>query len=167
MGKRYDILKTEREQTSVRGGDSVAEQEMLGRILSEIQSVKTDMQELKTDVQELKTDVQELKTDVQELKTDVQELKTDVQGLKTDVQELKTDVQELKDRTTRVEILLENVIPKRVDLLGEQQSSFVRRLDILEGYDIPETKSTVAVIKRVVSSHSNRLAALEKRRAAK
>lgn len=70
----------------------------------------------------IKSDIGILKSDVETLKTDAATLKSDVATLKNDTATQKSDVEELKERSTRVEMILENEISRNIALILENQT---------------------------------------------
>lgn len=63
------------------------------------------------------------------LENDIQGLKTETQGLKADVQELKADVQELNNRTSKIELTLENETNRNIKLLAENHVNLIDKLN--------------------------------------
>ncbi|HHV09053.1 MAG TPA: M3 family oligoendopeptidase [Clostridiales bacterium] len=109
--------------------------------------------ELKNGVTELKNDVTELKSDVTELKSDVTELKSDVTELKSDMSDVKKTINDIDERTTRIELHLENVTDKNVLLLMEQHGLITD--NVKEGQEKINTLIfDVDNLKRVAISHS-------------
>ncbi|MCD8220754.1 MAG: hypothetical protein LUD07_00935 [Clostridiales bacterium] len=112
-------------------------------ILDEIRSLKTDvsdmranMTEMKTDISDLKTEVSALKADMVEVKTEVSalkadmvEVKTEVSALKTDMAEVKADISGMKEEIRNINLVLENDISKRIDIIGEGHDFINRKLD--------------------------------------
>ncbi|MCI9546925.1 MAG: hypothetical protein HFH60_09600 [Lachnospiraceae bacterium] len=110
--------------------------EKLDLILSEIRDMKTDMKDMKAymqnmdlRIQNLESDIQSMKTDIQNLKTDIQNLKMDSQNLKTDIQNLKTDMNTLKLKVTGIELKLEEEIRHNIQLLAENHSNLIDKLN--------------------------------------
>lgn len=95
----------------------------------DLQAIANLFQPTKDDIQMIKNDVQVLKDDVQALKTDVQVLKDDVQGLKGDVKILQQDTRELKNRTTAIELTLENETNPGIKIVAEGHLDLNRKLD--------------------------------------
>lgn len=63
------------------------------------------------------------------LENDIQGLKTDVQGLKTETQGLKADVQEINNRTSKIELTLENETNRNIKLLAENHVNLIDKLN--------------------------------------
>ena len=100
----------------------------MGHMEGDISELKTDVSQLKTDVSQLKTDVSQLKTDVSQLKTDVTQLKTDVSQLKTSVSQLTIRVDNLTERVTTLELHMENVTDKNIQIVAEGHLDLIRHL---------------------------------------
>lgn len=133
---------------------------------SELQPIKNDIRTLKEDVQSLKEDVQSLKEDVQILKSDVQILKEEVQILKEDVQNLKEDVQSLKDRVQNLEnrvyameLHMENVTDKNIQILAENYMPAAVRYEKALS-QMERMQADIEIIKKVVIRHSRKIQAL-------
>lgn len=95
----------------------------------DLQAIANLFQPTKDDIQMIKNDVQVLKDDVQVLKDDVQILKDEVQGLKGDVKILQQDTRELKNRTTAIELTLENETNPGIKIVAEGHLDLNRKLD--------------------------------------
>lgn len=103
--------------------------EKLDLILSEIRDMKTDMKDMKTYMQNMDLRIQNLESDIQNMKTDIQNLKTDIQNLKMDSQNLKTDMNTLKLKVTGIELKLEEEIRHNIQLLAENHSNLIDKLN--------------------------------------
>lgn len=134
-------------------------QSELQPIKEDIRSLKKDVQSLKEDVQSLKEDVQVLKVDVQVLKEDVQALKEDVQVLKVDVQVLKEDVLDLQVRVHALELHIENVTDKNIQLLTENYMPAAIRYETAIS-QMENMRTDIEIIKKVVTKHSQKIQAL-------
>ncbi len=95
----------------------------------DLQAIANLFQPTKDDIQMIKNDVQVLKDDVQVLKDDVQILKDEVQGLKGDVKILQQDTRELKNRTTAIELTLENETNPGIKIVAEGHLDLNRKFD--------------------------------------
>ncbi|MCL2034183.1 MAG: hypothetical protein FWG94_05570 [Oscillospiraceae bacterium] len=113
--------------------------EMMQTILSKVDSIASGQKNL-----ESRFDKLEVKVDNLETKIDSLEIRVD--GIDT--------------RTRRLEVLLENDIPKQIRLIAEQHGDLVARAN--EVSDYPETKSRVSTLETVVKSHTDDIQALQK-----
>lgn len=121
---------------------------------------KDDLQAIAGLIQPLREDIHLLKNDVTGLKTDVTGLKADVAELKTDVAELKTDVANLKKRVSGLEIHLENVTDKNIQIIAEGHLDLNRKLD--EALKVANEKELLIIRVRIledelrkIKEHSN------------
>ena len=87
-------------------------------------------------------------------------LTEDVSGLKEDVSGLKEDVSALKETVSRVAIIQENTILPRLDTLAAGHTHLVNTL--ASNQRVEAIEDEISVIKSVIKSHSDRIAALEK-----
>lgn len=96
--------------------------EKLDLILAEIKDMKTDMKDMKTDIQNMKAYMQNMDLRIQNLETDVQNMKTDIQNMKTDMNSVKLKV-------TGIELKLEEEIRHNIQLLAENHSNLIDKLN--------------------------------------
>ena len=66
---------------------------------------------------------------IQNLETDVQNMKTDIQNMKTDIQNMKTDMNSVKLKVTGIELKLEEEIRHNIQLLAENHSNLIDKLN--------------------------------------
>lgn len=103
--------------------------EKLDLILAEIKDMKTDMKDMKTDIQNMKAYMQNMDLRIQNLETDVQNMKTDIQNMKADIQNMKTDMNSVKLKVTGIELKLEEEIRHNIQLLAENHSNLIDKLN--------------------------------------
>ena len=103
--------------------------EKLDLILAEIKDMKTDMKDMKTDIQNMKAYMQNMDLRIQNLETDVQNMKTDIQNMKIDIQNMKTDMNSVKLKVTGIELNLEEEIRHNIQLLAENHSNLIDKLN--------------------------------------
>ena len=60
---------------------------------------------------------------------DMQGMKDDMQSMKDDMQSMKGDLQEVKDRTSKLELTLENETNRNIQLLAENHINLVDKLN--------------------------------------
>ena len=80
-------------------------------------------------IQGMKTDIQEMKTDMQDMKTEMKDMKADMQGMKTDIQDMKGSIHRLEQRVKTIEVNLENVTNRNIQLIAEGHLDLVRKLE--------------------------------------
>lgn len=77
-------------------------EDLLKKILSGIEELRTDVAGVKADIATVTTDVAGVKADLASVKTDVAGVKADVTGVKSEVAELKSELAELKTEVSEV-----------------------------------------------------------------
>ena len=87
------------------------------------------IQGMKTDIQEMKTDMQGMKTDMQGMKTDMQGMKSEMKDMKSDMQDMKGSIHRLEQRVKTIEMNLENVTNRNIQLIAEGHLDLVRKLE--------------------------------------
>ena len=114
----------------------MSERELLEALYRDMQGMKEDMQGMKDDMQGMKDDMQGMKDDMQSMKDDMQGMKDDMQIMKNDMrimkddmQSMKGDLQEVKDRTSKLELTLENETNHNIQLLAENHINLVDKLN--------------------------------------
>lgn len=86
----------------------------------------------------------------------IEPLKDDIQGIKNRIQGIEGDVQEIKYRVTKIETTQENKILPRLNTIESCYiSTFDRYKDSVEDYE--EMKQDIALLKKVVAEHSEKL----------
>ncbi len=110
-------------------------------------------------------DVSGLKEDVSGLKEDVSGLKKEVSDLRKDVDLIKEDQADMRETLTRVAVTQENVVLPRLEALAEGQAALLSSRASKEDTEkrLSKLESDMSVVKMVVRTHSDQLAALEKR----
>lgn len=66
---------------------------------------------------------------IQGMKTDMQGMKTDMQGMKSDMQDMKGSIHRLEQRVKTIEVNLENVTNRNIQLIAEGHLDLVRKLE--------------------------------------
>lgn len=102
--------------------------EMLG-IRTDMQGMKTDMQDMKAKMQELEANMQHMRTDIQHMKADILVLKADMKDVKSKIKEMDSDLQLLKKKVTALELHIENFTDKNLQLITENFSELVDKLN--------------------------------------
>ena len=70
-----------------------------------------------------------MESDIKEVKQDLTEVRQDVAETKQELTEVKEDVSEVKRRVTGIELHLENVTDKNIQIIAEGHLNLNRRLD--------------------------------------
>jgi chromosome segregation ATPase len=102
-------------------------EQILERILNELQALRSDVQDLKEGQKRLENDVTGLKEGQKRLENDVTGLKEGQKRLETDVADLKRDVNDLKKGQERLETKMDHVTT-------EMRSHFKHIENILESH---------------------------------
>ena len=74
-------------------------------------------------------DLQAIAQLIQPLKDDMQDMKDDMQGMKDDMQNMKNDIHVLSNRTSNIELSLENKTNRSIQLLAENHINLVDKLN--------------------------------------
>ena len=78
-------------------------------------------------------------------------MREEIAPLRADMDEMRTDMDEIKERVTKIQVIQENMVLPRIQLLAEGHSGLVDRLERLD--ELPEQvediQSTVSVLKHV------------------
>ena len=123
-------------------------------------NLETRFDNLETRFDNLESRFDKLESRFDNLETRFDKLESKVDNLETKIDNLEIRVDGIDTRTRRLEVLLENDIPKQIRLIAEQHGDLVARAN--EVSDYPETKGRVSTLENVVSSHSDDIQALQK-----
>ena len=91
--------------------------------------------------------------------TELQPIKEDIRSLKTDVQVLKEKVQDLQSRVHALELHMENVTDRNIQLLAEDYMPAAARYETAIS-QMETMKMDIEIIKKVVIKHSQKIQAL-------
>lgn len=75
------------------------------------------------------SEIQGMKVDMKDMKVDVQDMKAGMHGMKADIRKLQDDMQGVKRRIKDVELHLENVTNKNIQLLAENFIELTKKLN--------------------------------------
>lgn len=132
-----------------------------------LEALHNDMQIMKDDMQTMKGDMQVMKGDMQSMKGDMQAMKGDMQVMKDDMQAMKDDMQALEQKTTMIEMSLENETNHNIQLLAENHMQLVDKLNqairvqdksLLYEVQISGLKSRIDLIEREIAEIKSQIA---------
>ena len=98
-------------------------------ILSGMQGIKDEIQGMKGEIQGVKDEIQGMKGEIQGMKGEIQGIKDEIQCMKGEIQGMKGEIQELNQRTTRIELTLESETNHNIQLLAENHSILIDKLN--------------------------------------
>ncbi len=120
---------------------------------AELQPIKDDIKEMKGDIVEMKGDIAELKDRVTRVEGDIVEMKGDIAELKDRVTRVEGDIAGLKDKVTRIDLHLENVTDKNIQILAENYLPAAKKFEKV-ALQVQNVQEDVDVWKGVVAEHS-------------
>lgn len=82
-----------------------------------------------SEIKDMKADMKDMKTYMQNMDLRIQNLETEVQNMKADIQNMKADINTLKLRVTGIELKLEEEIRHNIQLIAENHSNLVDKLN--------------------------------------
>lgn len=74
-------------------------------------------------------EIKDMKTDMKDMKAYMQNMDLRIQNLETDVQNMKTDMNSVKLKVTGIELKLEEEIRHNIQLLAENHSNLIDKLN--------------------------------------
>lgn len=66
--------------------------------------------------------------EIKDMKADMNDIKADMNDMKADMNDMKADMHELKERTTKIEVTLENDVNRNIQLLMEGHIGLVQNI---------------------------------------
>lgn len=107
----------------------MTDHEILVALFAHVKEMKNEIVEMKSDIWEMKNDILALKNEIIEIKADMQVMKADIQEMKEDIAALKDAVQRNDQRITALSLTLENETNRNIQLLAENHSNLVDKLN--------------------------------------
>ena len=96
---------------------------------AEIRDMKADIKNMKVEIQGIKADFKDMKAETQSMKAEIQNMKADIQNMKADIKNMKSDILYLKQKVTGIELKLEREISCAIQLLAENHSTLINKLN--------------------------------------
>lgn len=91
----------------------------------------------------------------------LQTILSEIKTMKQDLTDVKQGLSVVEKRTQRLEVLLENDIPRDIHLIAEQHTDIIERLDAISDYG--DTKGRVSTLENVVQSQTDDIKELQKK----
>lgn len=104
----------------------------------------------------IESDIKTMKGDIKEIKNEQKIMKNDLRAVKNEVKTVRAEVKTLKNELQRVKLFQENIIMPR---LNEIEACYTSTYDRYKEHAdrMERTYDDVAVLKRVVTGHSEKL----------
>lgn len=125
-------------------------------IHSELESIKNDICNLYAELQIVKNDINGLRSELQAAKDDINGLRSELQAVKDDIRTLKDEINSLNYRVTRLEVHIENVTDKNIQLLAENYVPAAKRYEKTSA-QIDAMRVDIEIIKGAIEHHSEAL----------
>ncbi|MCI8551204.1 MAG: hypothetical protein HFI68_11580, partial [Lachnospiraceae bacterium] len=121
--------------------------------------LQTEVKDLRQDVGVLQEEVKDLRQDVSELQADMKGLQTEVKDLRQDVGSLQSDMKNVQTNMRNLQMDMETMVCPQIQLLAESYVPAAKKYEEAAA-QIDGMQADVALIKKVVSGHSQKLQAL-------
>ena len=82
-------------------------------------ALQSELQPVKDDIRDIKAELPPIKDDIKNIKAEMHTMKADIINIKSEMHTMREDIDDLKYRMTKVELHLENVTDKNIQLLAE------------------------------------------------
>ena len=128
----------------------------VNHLRSELQAVKDDVNDLRSELQAVKDDINDLRSELQAVKDDVNDLRSELQAVKDDIRTLRDEVNGLNYRVTKLEVHIENVTDKNIQLLAENYVPAAKRYEKASA-QIDAMRVDIEIIKGAIEHHSEAL----------
>lgn len=125
-------------------------------LYAELRIVKDDVNDLRSELQAVKDDVNNLRSELQAVKDDVSNLRSELQAVKDDIRTLRDEVNSLNYRVTKLEVHIENVTDKNIQLLAENYVPAAKRYEKASA-QIDAMRIDIEIIKGAIEHHSEAL----------
>ena len=83
-------------------------------------------------------------------------MKSEMQSMKSEMQSMKSEMQSMKEKVTGIELHLENVTDKNIQLLAESYVPATKRYEKAVP-EIQAMQADIEIMKKVISDHSEKL----------
>ncbi len=118
--------------------------------------IQSELELIKNDIRNLYAELQAVKDDIRNLYAELQAVKDDIGCLHSEMQTVKDDVSSLTYRVTRLELHIENVTDKNIQLLAENYVPAAKRYEKASA-QIDAIQADIEIIKGAIEHHSEAL----------
>lgn len=122
-------------------------------IHSELELIKNDIRNLYAELQVVKDDIRNLYAELEAVKDDIRNLYAELQAVKDDIRTLRDEVGGLNYRVTKLELHIENVTDKNIQLLAENYVPAAKRYEKATA-QIEAMRADMEIIKIAIEHHS-------------
>lgn len=77
----------------------------------------------------LLSEMQGMKSEMQGMKSEMQDMKSGMQGMKSETQGMRSEMQDIKQRIASIELHIENVTDKNIQLIAENFIELTKKLN--------------------------------------
>ena len=114
-------------------------QEMVG-MKAEMSSMKSEMSSVKTEMVGMKQQLTSIDNRVTGIESEMSSVKNEVTSMKSEMSSMKTEIADVKTLATKTQIILENDVAKKINILFEgYQLHNEKQNDLIEKFDDLET----------------------------
>lgn len=125
-------------------------------IKNDIRNLFAELQGVKDDIRNLFAELQAVKDDISNLYAELRAVKDDISGIHSEMRTLKDEVNGLNYRVTRLELHIENVTDKNIQLLAENYVPAAKRYEKATA-QIESMRTDMEIIKSAIEHHSEAL----------
>jgi len=120
--------------------------------------IRQDMAAMESGIRQDMKDMESgIRQDMKDMESGIrQDMVTMESGIRQDMAEMKTDIQALKDGQVKINLVLENEICPKIDLLAENYVPAAKRYEKTAA-QIESMQADIDVLKSVVEEHSEKL----------
>lgn len=127
---------------------------------AELQPINDSIRDLRfcihSKLESIKNDICNLYAELQIVKNDINGLRSELQAAKDDIRTLKDEINSLTYRVTRLEVHIENVTDKNIQLLAENYVPAAKRYEKASA-QIDAMRVDIEIIKGAIEHHSEAL----------